>query len=76
MDSLWKVGVKHGWWRGFQGGDVVVFVVALALLNAVYEVREKAVEDKSIKTMMKVLRGEVEIGLGQKGQTQSEKKVK
>lgn len=76
VDSLWKVGVKHGWWRGVQGGDVLLFVVGLALLNAVYELRERAVEDKSIKTMMKILRGEAEIGLGQKGQTQSEKRVK
>lgn len=75
-DSLWKVGVKHEWWRGVQGGDVVVFVVGLGLLNAVYELREKAVEDTSIKTLMKVLRGEIEIGLSQKGQIQSEKRVK
>lgn len=33
MLSAWKVGVKRGWWRGFKGGDVALFVGALALLN-------------------------------------------
>ena len=75
VDSLWKVGVKHGWWKGVKGGDVVVFVASLALLNAVYELREDAVEDKGMKTMMKVLRGDVEIGLTEESRSQSEQKA-
>lgn len=43
IDSLWKVGVKRGLWRGFEGGDVVVFVVGLAVLNVVFEKRRAVV---------------------------------
>lgn len=70
---MWKVGLKHRWWKGFKGGDVVVFVAGLALLNAVYELRSEAVDDKGMKIVMKVLRGDMEIGLQEKSQTQSEK---
>lgn len=68
VDSLWKVGVKHGWWNGVKGGDLMVFVAGLALLNAVYELRDKAIGDKGMTTMVRVLRGDVEIGLGEKSQ--------
>jgi len=63
VDSLWKVGVKHGWWRGVKAGDVWVFVAGLAALNVVYETREGAVDSGVVRWMMRVLRGEAEIGL-------------
>ena len=44
IDSLWKVGVKRGLWKGFDGGDVAVFAAGLALLNVVYERRREAVD--------------------------------
>lgn len=75
MDSLWKVGVKHGWWKGIQGGDILVFVIALAVLNVVYELRNKAVEDKGIRLLVRVLRGDVDIALGRERQGQAEKKL-
>ena len=40
IDSLWKVGVKRGYWKGVSGGDVAVFVAGLAVVNAVYEKRK------------------------------------
>ena len=71
MDSLWKVGRKRGWWRGVRGGDVLVFVVGLAVLNVVGEVREGVVEDGGVRVVMRVLRGEGEVGLrGGKGPDQ------
>jgi hypothetical protein len=73
VDSLWKVGVKHGWWKGFKGGDVMVFVAALALMNAVYELQDTACEDKAMQLMLKALRGDVEIGLGGKDPLEREK---
>ena len=39
IDSLWKVGVKRGLWKGLDGGDVAVFMAGLAVLNVVYEKR-------------------------------------
>lgn len=75
-DSLWKVGLKHRWWRGFEGGDVVVFVIALGLLNVVYELRDKAVEDKGMRMLLRLLRGEVDIGLGKNGQMRPGKEAK
>lgn len=44
-DSLWRSGVKRGWWKGVRGGDVLVFVAALALAGAVYE-REREREER------------------------------
>jgi hypothetical protein len=75
VDSLWKVGVKHGWWRGVKGGDLMVFVAALALLNAVYELREKAVEDQGMKMMVKLLRGDTEVGIGGRDERVSKTKA-
>lgn len=73
-DSLWKVGVKHGWWRGIKGGDVWVFVAGLAVLNVVYEAREGAVDSGAAKGMMKVLRGEADIGIS--GSNEGDEKEK
>ncbi|KAJ4523240.1 hypothetical protein HRR78_000736 [Exophiala dermatitidis] len=65
--SLWKVGVKHGWWRGIRGGDVWLFVASLALVNVVYDLgRHTAAGQDSALKLVKVLRGEVELGLQNK----------
>ena len=70
--SLWKVGIKHGWWKGFQGGDVWVFATALALLNIIFESKEGAVDSGMVKWGMKVLRGEADIGLAKKVEEREE----
>jgi hypothetical protein len=72
-DSLWKVGVKHHWWKGMKGGDVWVFVAGLAVLNVVYQAREDAVESRAVQWLMKVLRGEAEIGIRNKKGEEKEK---
>jgi hypothetical protein len=74
VDSLWKVGVKHRWWKGIKGGDIMIFVAAMALLSVVHELRSEAVNDKGIKTVMKLLRGDLEIGLTGKSQPKPEKR--
>jgi len=67
VDSLWKVGVKHKWWKGVKGGDVWVLVASLALINVVYDRRNgTAAEHDSTMGLVKVLRGEVELGLPKK----------
>ena len=58
IDSLWKVGVKRGWWKGVRNGDVWVFVLGLMLLNTVYEVDPKAVSGGLVRKGLGVLRGE------------------
>ena len=58
IDSLWKVGVKHGWWKGFKSGDVFVFVASLALLDVVYEARPRAVRGSVLRKGMGVVRGD------------------
>jgi hypothetical protein len=64
-DSLWKVGVKRGWWRGVGGGDVYVFVAGLAVLNGVLKWQgERAVDSAVVRGLLGVLRGERELGLG------------
>jgi len=58
IDSLWKVGVKHGWWRGIKNGDVLLVVMSLALINTVYEVDPKAVNGGVVRKGLGMLRGE------------------
>jgi hypothetical protein len=75
-DSLWKVGVKRGWWRGVKGGDVYVFAASLAMLNAVYEWRkEESVDSGAARGLLKLLRGESELGLGNKEPEDSGRKT-
>ncbi|RVX66683.1 hypothetical protein B0A52_09496 [Exophiala mesophila] len=64
VDSLWKVGVKRRWWKGIRGGDVWLFVAALALVNVVFDVGQNtdAAKDRAM-TLIRVLRGQVELGL-------------
>ncbi|KAF2097293.1 hypothetical protein NA57DRAFT_66901 [Rhizodiscina lignyota] len=58
IDSFWKVGVKHGWWRGIKNGDVLLFVVSLAIINGIYEKRPRAVNGPSIRKSLGMLRGD------------------
>lgn len=58
IDSLWKVGVKHGWWRGVKNGDVLLFVASLALIQGIYEVDPKAVNGAVIRKSLGMLRGD------------------
>jgi hypothetical protein len=58
VDSLWKVGVKRGWWKGVKNGDVLLFVVSLALVNVVYEREPKAVSSGVVRKGLGVMRGE------------------
>ena len=58
IDSLWKVGVKKGWWRSGRNGDVWVFVASLMVLNAVYEVDPSAMSSAVVRKSLGMLRGE------------------
>ncbi|KAF2724474.1 hypothetical protein K431DRAFT_281905 [Polychaeton citri CBS 116435] len=58
VDCLWKVGVKRGWWKGWKGGDVAVFMLGLALLGAVFEKDRKAIDSGVVRRGLEVLRGE------------------
>ncbi|KAL1301775.1 hypothetical protein AAFC00_005972 [Neodothiora populina] len=56
IDSLWKVGIKRGWWRGMKGGDVILFTTSLALINVLYTSRPDAVKGALIRRGLDVLR--------------------
>jgi hypothetical protein len=58
IDSFWKVGVKHGWWRGVKNGDVLLFAASLAAVNVVYELQPKSVNSGFVRKGLGVLRGE------------------
>ncbi|KAI9881281.1 MAG: hypothetical protein M1830_005567 [Pleopsidium flavum] len=58
VDSLWKVGVKRGWWKGVRDGDVWIFVAALMVVNVVYEADPKAVSGGVVRKGLGFLRGE------------------
>jgi hypothetical protein len=73
VDSLWKVGVKRRWWRPIKGGDAALFVAALAILNVCADIGGAVAQKDKSMLLIKVLRGEVELGLQrQKKQEQPE----
>ncbi|ETN43437.1 uncharacterized protein HMPREF1541_02596 [Cyphellophora europaea CBS 101466] len=75
VDSLLKVGEKRRWWRPVRGGDVYLFVAALALINVCFDVgRDSVGKDRSM-LVIRVLRGDIELGLqrGRKQEADSEK---
>ncbi|XDG06431.1 hypothetical protein ABKA04_006046 [Annulohypoxylon sp. FPYF3050] len=57
VDSLWKVGVKRRWWRAMKGGDVWVFVLALAITGAVYERDARAIRESRVRKGVSWARG-------------------
>ncbi|KAI0129813.1 hypothetical protein BJ170DRAFT_617682 [Xylariales sp. AK1849] len=57
VDSLWKVGVKRRWWKAMKGGDVWVFVLALAVTGAVYERDARAIREGSWRKGVSWVRG-------------------
>lgn len=57
-DSMWKVGVKRGWWKGVRGGSVWLFVFSLALVNSVYTRDPGAVRGSVFRKGVSSLRGE------------------
>lgn len=58
LDSLWKVGIKRGWWRGIKNGDVLLFVLSLATVNVLYEMSPRSVNSGVARKGLGVLRGE------------------
>lgn len=71
-DSLYKVGKKRGWWRGMRGGDVLLFVTSLALLNVVYEAQPAAVRGAVLRKGVSVMRGEGWVDKAQKKDAEGE----
>lgn len=53
----------------------MVFVAALALLNAVYELQATTVQDRGMRTVIRLLRGDAEVGLGGQDEMKSKKKA-
>lgn len=45
VDSLWKVGIKRRWWTAMKGGDVWLFVLAMAITGVVYERDARAIKE-------------------------------
>lgn len=71
LDSLWKVGVKHRWWQSVQGGDVLVFVGALATINMLYDEKGEVFQNDRTAMVVDVLRGDTEL-LGMKDKIERE----
>ena len=57
VDSLWKVGVKRRWWKAMRGGDLWIFVLALAATGAVYERDARAVREQGWRKGISFIRG-------------------
>jgi hypothetical protein len=76
IDSFWKVGVKHGWWKGIKNGDVLLVVTSLALINAIYEVDPKAVSGGILRKSLGMLRGDGWVDRAVAGRRLSERETK
>lgn len=72
IDSLWKVGQKHGWWKGVKNGDVLLFTACIALTSVIYERNPKAINSGVIRKGLGVFRGE---GWVDRAITQEEQKT-
>ncbi|RYP70599.1 hypothetical protein DL769_004921 [Monosporascus sp. CRB-8-3] len=57
VDSLWKVGVKRRWWRAMRGGDLWIFVLALAVTGAVHERDARAIRERGWRKGVSWIRG-------------------
>ena len=68
LDSLWKVGRKRGWWKGVRGGDVGMFVVALAVFSILFDAQRSLFAKDSSMLLIRLLRGDIEVGLKNKGE--------
>lgn len=66
LDSLWKVGRKRGWWKGVKGGDVGLFVVALAVFSVLYDSQRAVFAKDGSMALIRLLRGDIEVGLKNK----------
>jgi hypothetical protein len=73
IDSLWKVGVKRGWWRGIKNGDVLLFVVSLATVNVLYEISPRSVNSGVARKSLGVLRGEGWVDRAREGKSRVSK---
>ncbi|KAF2673556.1 hypothetical protein BT63DRAFT_159864 [Microthyrium microscopicum] len=58
LDSMWKVGVKHGWWKGVRDGDVLLFTASLVAMQVIYELDPKAVNSPMIRKTLSLFRGD------------------
>lgn len=58
IDSMWKVGIKRGWWKGIKNGDVLLFALSLATVNVLYEISPRSVNVGVARKGLGVLRGE------------------
>ncbi|KAF2232462.1 hypothetical protein EV356DRAFT_568726 [Viridothelium virens] len=58
LDSVWKVGRKRGWWRGWRNGDVLVFTASVVLMSVLFEAQPKAVRGAVVRKGFGVVRGD------------------
>ena len=58
VDSLWKVGVKRGWWRGRRAGDILVVITSLMVLNVIHELRPDTIDSGLTRRAISFAKGE------------------
>jgi len=58
IDSAWKVGVKRGLWRGFKGGEVLIFVASWGLIGSLLESNPNAVTGSGMRKSLAWMRGD------------------
>lgn len=56
--TWWRAAVKHKRVKPIKGGDVVLFVAALAIINVLLEKSPQTVSGKMVRKGMSVLRGQ------------------
>ncbi|MCJ1310790.1 hypothetical protein MMC25_004457 [Agyrium rufum] len=58
LESVWKVGVKHGWWKSGKNLDLWILMMGMMLLNVIYESNPEAVSSGILKKGLALMRGD------------------
>lgn len=58
VDSAWKSGVKRGLWRGWDGGELWLIVLAWAAIGSMLEARPSTVQGPGVRKLFAFLRGD------------------
>ena len=58
LDSLVKLGKKHGWWRWSKHGDVLLFTSSLVLLDVIFEAHPASVRGAMVRKAVSSCRNE------------------
>ncbi|KAJ5176105.1 uncharacterized protein N7482_001982 [Penicillium canariense] len=76
VDSAWKTGVKHRWWKGGRAVELWLFVLSWALMGSILEAHPSAVQGRVLRKGLAWLRGDGFVDLEEIGQRKARRALK